>query len=333
MVRKCLNKDCKTEPSYNYKNEKIPLYCNLHKLINMIDVINKKCLNEFCETRPGYNYENERIGLYCVLHKLDNMIDVKNKRCLNEFCDKIPTFNYENEKNPLYCSLHKLDNMVDVVSKRCLNKNCKTQATYNYENETKRLYCKLHKLDNMIDIASKRCLNENCDTQIKLKYKGYCLNCFIHKYPNEPVSRNYKIKEKYFTDLLKEIYTDFIIVENKSVSCSLRKPDAYLELETHTIIIEIDENQHKSYDTSCDNKRTMELFQDFGNRPIVFIRFNPDKYNEFISCFKLLRNGIITLNEKSNYKYRIDLLKECIEYNIKNIPYKEISIKYICYDT
>ena len=44
------------------------------------------------------------------------------------------------------------------------------------------------------------------------------------------------------------------------------------------IIVEIDENQHIDYDCSCENKRMMELSQDVGHRPIIFIRFNPDDY-------------------------------------------------------
>ena len=44
------------------------------------------------------------------------------------------------------------------------------------------------------------------------------------------------------------------------------------------IIIELDEDQHKY--TSCDEKRMMELFQDLGNRQLVLIRINPDKYNK-----------------------------------------------------
>jgi len=46
------------------------------------------------------------------------------------------------------------------------------------------------------------------------------------------------------------------------------------DLGTHILIVEIDENAHAVYDCSCENKRLMELSQDVGHRPIVFIRFN-----------------------------------------------------------
>jgi hypothetical protein len=51
-----------------------------------------------------------------------------------------------------------------------------------------------------------------------------------------------------------------------------------VDLGTHILIIEVDENKHSDYDCSCENKRIMELSQDVGHRCIVFIRFNPDGY-------------------------------------------------------
>ena len=38
------------------------------------------------------------------------------------------------------------------------------------------------------------------------------------------------------------------------------------------------EMQHKYYDTLCEQVRINELYEDFGYRPVVFIRFNPDGY-------------------------------------------------------
>ncbi len=50
----------------------------------------------------------------------------------------------------------------------------------------------------------------------------------------------------------------------------------------HTVIIvECDEDQHKRYDPEDDDERTCTLFtdvQELYNRPLVFIRFNPDGY-------------------------------------------------------
>lgn len=59
---------------------------------------------------------------------------------------------------------------------------------------------------------------------------------------------------------------------------------------SESMIVEVDENQHETYDCTCENKRVMALFQDLGSRPLVMIRFNPDEYTtmngrDVKSCF------------------------------------------------
>jgi hypothetical protein len=57
-----------------------------------------------CKITPSFNYKNEKKPLYCTEHKLDNMINLKNKTCIHKGCNIQPSFNYENEKKPLYCT-------------------------------------------------------------------------------------------------------------------------------------------------------------------------------------------------------------------------------------
>ena len=61
MTRKCIT--CKkTRPSYNYPNEKQPLYCASCKLENMVDVKSKKCIT--CKLKqPFFNYPNQKQGI------------------------------------------------------------------------------------------------------------------------------------------------------------------------------------------------------------------------------------------------------------------------------
>ena len=84
-----------------------------------------------------------------------------------------------------------------------------------------------------------------------------------------------------------------------------KRPDMVCDLGSHILIIECDENKHKHGDYSCENKRIMELNQDFSenniHRPIVVIRFNPDTYidsnNQKIeSCCSFSISLIASLN-------------------------------------
>lgn len=66
--------------------------------------------------------------------------------------------------------------------------------------------------------------------------------------------------------------------------------------------IENDENQHKFNVLSCETKRMMDikcaLIQDGNDMPLVFIRFNPDKF---------------TINDKRVYIPKKDRLKKCAD--------------------
>lgn len=48
----------------------------------------------------------------------------------------------------------------------------------------------------------------------------------------------------------------------------------------HCVVVEIDENQHKSYQEVCECARINEIVNSVGGKSIIFIRYNPDKiYN------------------------------------------------------
>jgi hypothetical protein len=332
----CQSKNCTIYPSYNYQGKTKGIYCNEHKKENMINVVDKKCLEKNCNTIPYFNLPDKKSGLYCVKHKKENMIDVGSKKCKEENCKEKAAYNLPNSIGNIYCYQHKKNGMTDDLRhKKCLIENCNITPSYNLPNNNKPLYCKEHSTEIMIDVKNKKCLGCN-DTIANRKYKGYCCRCFINLFPHEKISRNYKIKENHMTDFLKKEFNDEVMIFDKQTGgCSKRRPDCYIDKFTHIVIVECDENQHK--DTSCENKRTMELFQDFGNRPIVFIRFNPDKYinknKKFSSSFKLCKKtGISIIKTQKEWQNRLNLLKETINKSLIKIPEREITYEYLFYD-
>ena len=63
--------------------------------------------------------------------------------------------------------------------------------------------------------------------------------------------------------------------------CSNKRPDVYFDLAKHCVIVEIDENQHKSYEDSCECARISQIVGGICGRSVILIRFNPDKiYNK-----------------------------------------------------
>jgi len=63
----------------------------------------------------------------------------------------------------------------------------------------------------------------------------------------------------------------------------------------------------------------MEISQDLGHRPIIFIRFNPDSYIDvngvkIKSCWGLDGYGLCSIKNKNNWNERLIKLKEKVEY-------------------
>jgi len=172
------------------------------------------------------------------------------------------------------------------------------------------------------------------------KYKGYCLVCFVHLFPDEPNVRNYKTKEKDVVDRIINRFSQFTWISDKKIQdgCSRRRPDLLLDMGSHIIIVEVDENKHTNYECSCENKRLMELSQDLQHRPIVFIRFNPDAYTnsdniEIKSCWKMNKLGIMQISKtkQTEWEERVECLSQQIQYWIDNTPEKTIEIVELFY--
>jgi len=309
----------------------------------MVNVISKKCEHHDCSKIPVYNSPGESKARFCNEHKLEGMVDVKHKRCEHLGCETRPNYNLPGETKARFCSEHKLEGMEDIKNKKCEHPDCSKIPNYNLPGETKARFCAEHKLEGMVNVISKMCKTPLCDTFIKNKYRGYCLRCFMYMFPNEPVTRNYKTKETATVDRIREEFEDKVdLTTDKIVSggCSKRRPDCYIDLGYQVIIIEVDENQHIDYDCSCENKRTMELSRDFGHRPIVFIRFNPDKYirdgDVITSCWGTNKKGITTVKKSKvkEWNTRLNTLIDTIKYWIEpeNKTSKTVEVIQLYYD-
>jgi len=340
--KKCEFENCKIIPIFNYENKKNAKYCNEHKKENMVDIKNKKCIFENCNKHALYNFENQIIALYCNDHKENNMIDIKSKRCKFENCKKFPNFNYLGEKNKLYCNEHKLENMVNIHSKICIFENCNIQSTFNYKEEKKALYCSLHKSKDMINVVNKLCKGQNglCDLRVSnKKLRGYCSYCFFHTFPDEPITRNYKTKENSVVNFIKEEFKQYDITCNKLIQdgCTKRRPDILFDFGEKVIIIEIDENQYRDYDTTCEQERLNNLIEDINYRNLILIKFNPDYYKLGVkhinSPWKLNKNnGLLEIINKKEWNKRLNTLKEVLENIIKEDIIELFKIIPLFYD-
>jgi hypothetical protein len=339
IMKRCKYNGCNVYPTFNFSNLKTPLYCNSHKLSDMVNVVDPKCITVGCITRPLFNYPNETKGLYCLKHKLLDMIDIVSKCCLFDACKIRPVYNIPGESIGIYCCKHKLTGMINVKDRKCRELDCNLLPSFNIPGVRKGIYCAKHQTPNMVNVIEKHCKTPLCNVQVKDKYEGYCLRCFMHLFPEKPVARNYKTKEQCVYEYLIKEFSAIKIIHDKRINGGeySRRPDILIELPSHCIIIEIDENQHKTYDCSCENKRLMQLSSDLKFKSIIFIRFNPDKYydsssNMVASCWYVDKNGICRVKNMLEWNNRLLSLNFQIDYWIKNIPGKMLEIVQLYYD-
>jgi hypothetical protein len=366
---KCNEDDCNKRAIYGYEF-RIPLKCPEHRIMpgmkNILDIMCSEC----DKVRPTFGLEKGK-ATHCDKCKTPEMFNVKDKLCIK--CDKVkpcfglikgkathcdscktpemfnvkdklcikcdlsrPSFGIEKGK-PTHCTKCKEPHMFDVTNKLCIVCNIK-HPTYGLE-KGQITHCLDCKTDNMFDTSHLQCKVCN-NTRANPVYKGHCARCYGNLFPDSPLIRNFKTKERNVVDFIREQYPDLTWKFDKIIedACSKRRPDIYLDLGYQVIIIEVDENQHKFYENICENKRIMEISQDVGHRPIVFIRFNPDKYldknNKNIpSCFSISKEtGLVKINIKKNWNERLNSLKESVDYWLENETEKTIEIIQLYYD-
>ncbi len=328
---------CKDKrPHFNLPMESKGLYCFNCKKPDMINVISTKCIT--CNTKqPSYNLPTERIGLYCGDCKKPDMINVISTKCIT--CkDKIPSFNLPTESKGLYCFNCKKPDMINVVNPKCIT--CKDKIPiFNLPTERKGLYCFNCKKPDMINVVNPKCITESCE-QNSLK-DNYCMRCYYFHNPSKKPKR-LKVKEEEVINYLKQEFMDIEMITDKALIgdglCLKNRPDVLIHLNKHSIIIEIDEEQHKWYNPICDEARINNI-QEALNRPIIIIRFNPDAYTEngkkIKSCFNIdKKTGMRTIpkNQEQNWNNRLAKLKDTLTLSLENYTDEPIRIIKLFYD-
>ena len=342
--KRCADERCTgTRPSFNFPGSKKAEYCKKHRKPGMENVVSKMCADERCTgITPSFNFPGMKGGVYCEKHLKPGMVDVRSKRCADERCEGTsPSFNFPGMKGGVYCSKHLKPGMVDVRSKRCTDERCTgIIPSFNFPGSKGGVYCYEHKKSGMVNVVSKLCISDWCDIQSSKKYDWYCVCCYVYLFPDKPISKNYKTKEKTVVDFVKTEFPEQDWVWNRRIQdgCSRRQPDLILDLGFQVVIIEVDENQHRN-GYSCENKRVMELSLDVGHRPIVFIRFNPDSYKirEKVvkSCWGMnnkTHTCRVNPGKKQEWNNRLDKLCETIEYWANTPTLKTVETIHLFYD-
>jgi hypothetical protein len=342
-TKKCIFEGCQKIPTYNYINTNTAIYCKIHSLPDMIDIKSRRCDYEGCMKQPLYSYSHDKSIQYCSSHKLSDMVNIKHQQCIYENCEKRAYYKLPHEKRETHCTDHRTSEMIDGNHKKCMQDGCMIRPSYNFKEEKTALYCQTHASTSMVNVLDKRCslCNMVYLSSNKKKYDGLCFGCYCYTFPDNPMIRNHKTKEnQIFSDLMKALPDSINIIRDSTIKggCSRRRPDGLIQLNQYNIILEVDEDQHMSYDETCENRRIMELFQDLSHDPVVIIRFNPDKYkndqNKTVhSLFKISKtDGSLSIANEKKYNDRLDIFRKAIEYHVSHLPERECTVVKLYYD-
>jgi hypothetical protein len=175
-----------------------------------------------------------------------------------------------------------------------------------------------------------------CGTGLAVsRYDKMCSRCWEFTFPKQTQQANFRTKEQSFMVGLLDEYPDIILNKKIKGGCSKRRPDGFLDVISHVVIIEVDENQHKRYDQSCENRRVMELSEDVAHRPVVFVRINPDGYDKdgtrLEGAFALTREGI-PIKRVAEFDLRIQTLKRAVSDAISTVPTRTITTVELFFD-
>jgi len=312
--RKCAEKGCDTYPFFNSVGETKGKYCAKHKKQGMVNVESNSCEKEGCGKKPSFNIEGESGGRFCKRHKQPGMINVISEKCEKPGCGKIPVFNVKGEIKGRFCSTHKEIDMIDVKNRMCLKQECTFHANHGLL-FSRATHCSKHRTVNMFPTTKNypKCQHPSNSCTIRPFYAApdsiyptfcedhapedyinivekECEGCLTPFYiPDDQtkcaVCRNVKLikqKEKSRELRIKSVLKahNIPLASHDKIlegDCSRRRPDFVIDHPYFTIVVEVDEKQHKDNPGLCDITRMIELHQAFGQN-LVFIRYNPDSY-------------------------------------------------------
>lgn len=150
--------------------------------------------------------------------------------------------------------------------------------------------------------------------------------------------RQVRIKEKYVCAFITATFPNYEIRLNMwCPNAQNITPDILIDMKTHFIIVEIDENQHVCYDEKCEKSRMLNIAVCL-KLPVVFIRFNPDAYvdrygQKVKSCFKFHdKRPFVDCDDFVDWISRLRSLEDAIKRYVET-PSQTITIEKLFYDT
>ena len=254
---------------------------------------------------------------FCKTHASVEMINVKDKRCKFAGCSTRPTFG-ELFKDKTHCAQHKKENEYKKNKPKCESPKCKNIPVYTDKGNYP-IRCEEHYNSLDINIMEAHCVS--CGLLYMLNSKTLlCNDCDSFIEVKKSV-RHYK--EHVVKGILEDKNYKFIHDQIPNGSCDRYRPDFIIDCISYFIIVEVDENQHRTYECRCEQARMINIVQDVGGGlPVTFIRYNPDRYIDNMG------KKIDARNKSTRHKILTEVIDSVILYK----PENQFEVIYLFYD-
>lgn len=260
----CLTKDCGVYASFGLTK---PTHCNVHKLPAMKLLIGYNCQIAGCKKRASFNYGGLK-AKYCGSDKKTGMINVCATRCIKKICNVIATYGYPGNQVQ-FCTTHHPEGTKLQPTKRCTIRNCNELALYGKRDA---VHCEQHKTAEEFNLIEREC--SSCALLNVLDSNGVCKFCNPDAWKTIRLAKQKEIQALFKAEGLEFVSTDVTV---NGGECGKERPDFLFEAAGHYVVVEVDEDQHKSRACECEQTRMVNISQSLG-MPTVFLRYNPDRY-------------------------------------------------------
>jgi very-short-patch-repair endonuclease len=254
---------------------------------------------------------------YCQQHhgefvrQLQQCLDIPYdiRRCSSKYC-----MNIINKNGGLcdICLNKSRDYDLKSTRKHCKYDKCTTIASFNYSDCTVPFYCLEHKYENMVNIIIDKCTN--CE----FRYQNYIKICPKCKHNKHQFKDNEQLVKKYFDENHMDYKYNYYLSINKQKYCV----DFLFTYDTHYLIVECDEAQHKTnkYVNEDVERQREKIISDNVGLPCKFIRFNPSPYRN---------NGkIIKISKNNRFKQLLNTIKKWGKEPLNSDNYTEVMFLY-----
>jgi hypothetical protein len=148
----------------------------------------------------------------------------------------------------------------------------------------------------MDNVNAKRCIS--CGYFFVLEAPYLCSDCNPSK---RQKTREMTIKTllESTTDLNNPIHDK--IIEG---GCYKYRPDFRYDALTHFVIVEVDEDQHDSYNPECEKVRMINIIEALKMR-CVFVRYNPDAFH--------IDGKKVDVSEEKRHDLLLKTIRECMK--------------------